>query len=201
MGAKMGFLLHLNEMKVLILKIQINFLYLSMLFLMSSIFRGQPSSNIYQFNCNTIENKPFNFDTLRGKKILIVNTASECGFTPQFKQLEEIYKKYKEKNFVIVGFPTNNFGGQEPGKNDEIKSFCERNYGVTFLMMEKISVKGNDMHPIYKWLTQKAENGVMNSSVKWNFQKYLINEKGELEGVLAPWKKPNSRRIVKWVEG
>ena len=130
---------------------------------------------------------------------MIVNTASECGLTPQFKQLQELYEAYKDKNFVIIGFPSNDFGHQDPGKNSEIKSFCERNYGVTFLMMEKITVKGDSIHPIYKWLTSKSENGVMSSHVKWNFQKYLIDEEGHLVDMVLPIKKPDCRRVLRWL--
>ena len=169
-------------------------------FLIPSLFKGQPTSSIHQFKANTIEGKTIDFSEFKGKKIIIVNTASECGLTPQFKQLQEVYEKYKDKNLIIIGFPTNDFAHQDPGTNTEIHSFCERNYGVTFLMMEKISVKDDNIHPIYKWLTSKSENGVMNSSVKWNFQKYLIDENGFLFNVISPWKKPNCRNIINWIE-
>ncbi len=164
-------------------------------------FKGQPTSSIHQFTAKSIEGKEINFATFKGKKILLVNTASECGLTPQFKQLQALFDKYKDRNFIIVGFPSNDFAQQDPGSNSEIKSFCERNYGVTFLMMEKIHVKGNDIHPIYRWLTHKKENGVMNSQVKWNFQKYMIDEDGHLVDLLQPWKSPDHKRIIKWVEG
>ena len=174
-------------------------LMLSQIFHFPTLIKGQPTSSIHQFTCNSIEAKVINFKDFKGKKILVVNTASECGLTPQFKQLQELYDGYKEKGLIIVGFPTNDFAHQDPGSNVEIKSFCERNYGVTFLMMEKITVKGDSIHPIYKWLTSKKENGVMNSRVKWNFQKYLIDENGYLVDVVLPWKKPNSKRILKWL--
>jgi glutathione peroxidase len=169
------------------------------LFHFPTLIKGQPTSSIHQFTGNSIEGKVINFKDFKGKKILIVNTASECGLTPQFKQLQELYDAYKEKGLVIIGFPTNDFAHQDPGGNVEIKSFCERNYGVTFLMMEKITVKGNVIHPIYKWLTSKKENGVMSSTVKWNFQKYLIDENGYLVDTVLPWKKPDSKRILKWL--
>ena len=169
-------------------------------FQIPALIKGQATSNIYQFKCKTLEGKDFDFNDLKGKKILIVNTASECGLTPQFKQLEELFEKYKSKNFTIVGFPSNDFASQDPGSNAEIKTFCERNYGVTFLMMEKISVKGKNIHPVYNWLCHKKENGVFSSKVRWNFQKYLIDENGHLEDVVAPWKKPNCKKIIKWVE-
>jgi glutathione peroxidase len=169
-------------------------------FLFPALYKGQPTSSTHQFKANTIEGKTIDFSEFKGKKIIIVNTASKCGLTPQFKQLQEVYEKYKDKNLVIIGFPTNDFARQDPGTNTEIHSFCERNYGVTFLMMEKISVKGDKIHPIYKWLTNRSENGVMSSTVKWNFQKYLINENGFLEEVVSPWKKPKCRKIINWIE-
>jgi glutathione peroxidase len=165
-----------------------------------ALFKGQPSSSIHQFSAKDIEGKTVDFSSFKGKKLLIVNTASECGLTPQFKELQELYMKYRDKNFLIIGFPSNDFGQQDPGNNTEIKSFCERNYGVTFLMMEKIVVKGDSIHPVYKWLCSKAENGVMNSSVKWNFQKYLIDENGYLVDVVSPIKKPMCRKIIRWLE-
>jgi glutathione peroxidase len=176
--------------KILVMSLFLNF---------PTLFKGQPTSNIHQFTANSIEGKPINFADFNGKKILIVNTASECGFTPQFKELQELYEKYKDKNFIIVGFPTNDFGKQDPGNNTEIKSFCERNYGVTFLMMEKIVVKGDSIHPIYNWLTSRAENGVMNSRVRWNFQKYLVDEKGHLVDFVGPQKSPMSKKITNWI--
>jgi glutathione peroxidase len=163
------------------------------------LFKGQPSSSIHQFKCTTLTGKEFNFEALTGKKILIVNTASKCGLTPQYKELQALHEEYKDKGLVIIGFPCNDFAKQEPGGNKEIESFCEINYGVTFLMMEKISVKGDSIHPIYAWLTSKLKNGVMNSTVKWNFQKYLLNEKGELVDVVTPWKSPKCKKILRWL--
>lgn len=154
---------------------------------------------IYQFKVKDLNDKDFDFSSLKGKKILIVNTASECGLTPQYKDLEAIYKKYNDKNFVIVGFPANNFGSQEPGTNKQIATFCEQNYGVTFPMMSKISVKGKDMSEVYQFLTQKSKNGLQDSEVEWNFQKYLINEKGELVKVLSPRVLPTDQEIVDWI--
>ena len=156
---------------------------------------------IYQFKVEDLSGDSFDFSTLKGKKILVVNTASECGLTPQYEQLQAIYEKYKDKNFVIVGFPANNFGAQEPGSNQQIATFCQKNYGVTFPMMAKISVKGDDMHPVYQFLTQKAKNGLEDSDVKWNFQKYLINEKGELVDVVDPRTLPTDPVIINWIEG
>ena len=156
---------------------------------------------IYQFKVEDLSGDSFDFSTLKGKKILVVNTASECGLTPQYEQLQAIYEKYKDKNFVIVGFPANNFGAQEPGTNQEIATFCQQNYGVSFPMMAKISVKGGDMHPVYQFLTQKAKNGLEDSEVQWNFQKYLINENGELAKVVSPRTLPTDAEIVNWIEG
>ncbi len=154
----------------------------------------------YDFTVKTLDGETFDFHQLIGKKVMIVNTASKCGFTPQYELLEKIYKQYGGKNFVILGFPANNFKQQEPGTNKEIKEFCTLNYGVTFPMMEKISVKGEDMAPLYRWLTNKSENGVMDSSVKWNFQKYLINENGKLEKVFMSSTKPDSPEIIEWIK-
>lgn len=159
------------------------------------------SQTIYQFKVKDLSGKEFDFASLKGKKIMIVNTASKCGYTPQYKDLEAIYEKYKSKNFIIIGFPANNFGAQEPGTNTEIATFCQKNYGVTFPMMSKISVKGKDMDKVYQFLTQKAKNGVQDSEVEWNFQKYLINEKGHLEKVIPTQVSPTDESILSWIKG
>ena len=156
---------------------------------------------IYQFKVEDLSGKQFDFASLKGKKIMIVNTASKCGYTPQYKDLEVLYKKYASKGFVIVGFPANNFASQEPGTNKEIETFCQLNYGVTFPMMSKISVKGKDMDKVYQFLTQKAKNGYMDSKVEWNFQKYLINEKGELVKIYMSNTLPTDTEIQKWING
>jgi glutathione peroxidase len=166
-------------------------------FLMSNI---DDSKSVHQFKVEDINGESFDFSTLKGKKVMIVNTASKCGLTPQYEQLESIYKKYKDKNFVIVGFPANDFMKQEPGSNEEIGTFCQKNYGVTFPMMSKISVKGNDMAPIYKFLTSKEFNGLEDSKVKWNFQKYLLDQEGKLVKVIDPSTKPDDAEIIKWIE-
>jgi glutathione peroxidase len=155
-------------------------------------------SGFYDFKVKTLEGDEFDFSSLKGKKVMVVNTASKCGFTPQYKELEEVYEKYKD-NLVIIGFPANNFLHQEPGSATEIRQFCTENYGVTFPMMEKISVKGKDMHPLYKWLTSKEENGVIDSQVKWNFQKYLIDENGKLVEVIYSNEKPTSDKVIAWI--
>jgi glutathione peroxidase len=154
---------------------------------------------IYQFKVTDLHGKIFDFAKLKGKKILVVNTASECGLTPQYKDLESIYEKYKDKNFVIIGFPANNFGAQEPGTNDQIATFCKANYGVTFPMMSKISVKGSDKHAVYQFLTEKDRNGLKDSEVEWNFQKYLIDETGHLVKVLSPRTLPTDAEIINWI--
>jgi glutathione peroxidase len=156
------------------------------------------TSGFYDFKVKTLEGKDFDFASLRGKKVMIVNTASKCGNTPQYKDLEEVYEK-NQGNLVIIGFPANNFAAQEPGTAAEIRKFCTENYGVTFPMMEKISVKGDDMAPLYKWLTSKDKNGVMDSQVKWNFQKYLIDENGKLVDVIDPKEKPTSDKVLAWL--
>jgi glutathione peroxidase len=153
------------------------------------------------FEIKTLGGEPFDFSSLKGKRLLLVNTASECGFTPQYKQLQELHETYGGKGFEIVGFPANNFGGQEPGSNAEIATFCEKNYGVSFVMMEKISVKGSNIHPIYKWLTDKELNGVKDMGVQWNFQKFLIDEEGHLVEVYLSNKSPLSEDIIAFAEG
>ena len=158
------------------------------------------NQTIYQFTVEDINGKPFALADLKGKKVMIVNTASKCGLTPQYKELEALYERYKDKDFVIIGFPANNFLGQEPGSNEQIASFCSINYGVTFPMMSKISVKGKNMHPLYQFLTQKSKNGVEDSKVKWNFQKYLIGRDGKLEKVIDPKTLPSSDEVTQWIE-
>jgi glutathione peroxidase len=155
---------------------------------------------IYQFKVEDLSGNSFDFASLKGKKVMIVNTASKCGLTPQYKDLEAIYKEYKDKGFVIVGFPANNFASQEPGTNEEIGAFCQQNYGVTFPMMDKVSVKGDDMCDVYKFLTQKSKNGLQDSEVEWNFQKYLINEKGELVKVIKPRTLPTDPEVINWIK-
>jgi glutathione peroxidase len=156
------------------------------------------SDGFYSFKVKTLEGGDFDFASLKGKKVMVVNTASKCGYTPQYADLEKLYQQYGDK-LVILGFPANNFMNQEPGSASEIRQFCTENYGVTFQMMDKISVRGNDMHPLYKWLTSKEKNGVMDSEVKWNFQKYLIDENGKLVDVLYSKEKPGSEKVIAWL--
>ena len=153
------------------------------------------AKSIHEFKVEALDGGTIDFASFKGKKILVVNTASECGYTPQYKELEELYKKYNDK-LVIVGFPANNFGGQEPGTNSEIKAFCEKNYGVTFPMAAKVSVKGDDTAPIYKWLTQKSENGVLDAEVRWNFNKFLIDENGKMVAYFPSKVKPMDEEIT-----
>ncbi len=156
---------------------------------------------LYNFKATTLDGQNFDLSSLKGKKIMVVNTASKCGLTPQYALLEKLYEKYKDQNFVIIGFPANNFASQEPGTNAEIKTFCTQNYGVTFPMMSKISVKGADIDPLYAWLTSKTQNGVIDAPVQWNFQKFLINENGQLADVAFPKELPDEEKIIKWIEG
>jgi glutathione peroxidase len=163
--------------------------------------KSYPKGSIHSFVVKNLQGNDFDFSTLKGKKVMVVNTASKCGLTPQYEKLQQLYEKYKSDSFEIIGFPANNFLWQEPWSSNEIQEFCSVNYGVTFPMMEKISVKGRNMHPVYEFLTMKSKNGVQDSKVKWNFQKYLLNEKGELEKVIAPKTQPDDESIISWIEG
>lgn len=156
--------------------------------------------NLFDFTVKDIEGNDFQLSQLKGKKILVVNTASECGLTPQYEALEALYKENKDNHFTIVGFPANNFGGQEPGTNEQIKQFCSSKFDVTFPMMAKISVKGDDMHPLYQWLTKKTENNVADSEVTWNFQKYMIDENGNFVDYVAPQESPVCDKIMNWIK-
>ena len=160
-----------------------------------SIYQQDSTKTIHAFKVENIDGGTIDFADFKGKKILIVNTASQCGYTPQYKELEALYNKYKDK-LVIVGFPANNFGQQEPGSNAEIKSFCEKNYGVSFPMAAKISVKGNDIAPIYLWLTQKKLNGVLDAEIKWNFNKFLLDENGRIIAKFDSGTQPLSEEIT-----
>jgi glutathione peroxidase len=168
---------------------------------MTTLAIAQTHKSFYDFKTTTIDGQPFDISSLKGKKVLVVNTASKCGNTPQYELLEALYKKYGGEKFIIIGFPANNFLSQEPGTNEQIKEFCTKNYGVTFPMMSKISVKGKDQDPIYKWLTSMEENGEMDAPVKWNFQKFLIDENGHIAGVIDPGTSPMTDQIVDWIEG
>jgi glutathione peroxidase len=163
--------------------------------LLSSLFAA---SSIYEFKVEGLEGDSIDFSKFKGKKIMIVNTASKCGNTPQYAELEQLYEKYKDK-LVIVGFPANNFGQQEPGSNEDIKEFCTKNYGVSFPMASKVSVKGDDVAPIYKYLTEEAKKLGFEDPVKWNFTKFLLDENGKLVTVIHNKTKPMSEDVLKYL--
>ena len=155
-------------------------------------------NSIHKFTIASIEGEEIDFADFKGKKIMVVNVASECGFTPQYQQLQELSEQFPEQ-LVIVGFPANNFGGQEPGSNQEIQAFCTARFGVTFPLTAKVSVKGADQTPVYAWLTQKSANGVLDSEVKWNFQKYLLDEQGQLMATYPSNVSPTDEIIMNWI--
>lgn len=159
---------------------------------------SEPKLSIYDIAINEITGSPIDLADFKGKKILFVNVASKCGFTGQYKELQQLYNTYQDK-LMIIGLPCNQFGSQEAGSNEEIETFCQLNYGVTFLMTEKISVKGDKQHPLYAWLTQKERNGKTNTTVKWNFQKYLVDEKGRLIDYFYSTTNPLSKKITKHI--
>ena len=158
------------------------------------------SQSFYEFTVSDIDGNEFSFEQLKGKKVMVVNVASKCGYTSQYEQLQSVYETYGGDNFTIIAFPANNFMGQEPGSDEDIKAFCSENYGVTFPVMSKISVKGKDISEVYQWLTLKDLNGIEDSSVKWNFQKYLISDEGTLVKVIKPKIKPYDPEIINWIE-
>jgi len=171
-----------------------------LLFLLIGIFSAAGQyKTLHDFTARTIDGEKFDFSTLKGKKVLIVNTATECALTPQFKKLQELYEEYGGNDFEIVAFPCNDYGSQEPGNNEHIRDFCTKKYGVSFLMMEKISIKDNP-HPGYKWLMSSEENGTLDGKVIWNFQKFLIDEDGTVVESLSPITGPQNRRIIEWLE-
>lgn len=174
------------------------------IFLVTILFLGLTSFKqnkmFYDFAVKDLSGQTVDLHRYEGKKILVVNVASQCGYTPQYKELEWLYEKYKDSNFVILAFPCNDFGGQEPGSPEEIKSFCRRNYGVTFPVMDKITVQGKDMFPLYSWLQHKSENGVADNTVKWNFNKFLINPDGSWHAYFPSEVKPNDPLIINWIQ-
>lgn len=161
----------------------------------------QDTMSLHDFTVTDIDGNDFEMSQLKGKKVMIVNVASECGFTPQYESLQELYNEFGGEKFEILAFPANNFGGQEPGTDAEIKSFCQKNYGVTFPVMSKISVKGDDKHPIYEFLTSKELNGDENHKVKWNFHKFLIDENGKVIEGYGSMKSPVHEDIIDWING
>ncbi len=170
--------------------------------ILSVMFAGmlQAQTGFYTFKVTGIDGKEFDMSSLKGKKVLVVNVASKCGLTPQYTKLQELYEKYGDKNFVIVGFPANNFQGQEPGTNAEIKEFCTQNYKVTFPLMSKIDVVGENKAPIYHWLTEKSGNGKTDAEVQWNFQKFMIDENGNWVDFVSPNEDPFCEKIIRWIE-
>jgi glutathione peroxidase len=158
-----------------------------------------PAVSFYDLTAIGLDGQPVALSQYKGRKIMVVNTASECGYTPQYKQLQELYTAYKDSGFVVLGFPSNDFGGQEPGSSAEIAGFCEKNYGVTFPMMAKVDIKGDNPHPVYQWLTQKSKNGLDDFKVKWNFNKFLIDEEGRLVMYLPSGKDPMCDEVLNWL--
>lgn len=177
---------------------EIKSILLILLFLISLHIAGQQKT-LYNFKAHTIDGIDFDFSILKGKKVLIVNIATGCSLAPQIKKLQELYEEFGGDDFEIIAFPCNDFGSQEPGENDEIKEICSKKYEVTFQLMEKIQIKGDNPHPIYHWLTSSDENGVLESKVTWNYQKFIIDEKGEVVDSFSPITSPKSSRIVEWL--
>jgi len=176
--------------------------YLILLFLFTNPFscmQAQKFSSIHEFKVTSLDGGTIDLSAYKGKKILIVNTASQCGYTKQYKDLQALHEKYKDK-LVIIGFPANNFGGQEPGSNEEIRAFCSKNYGVSFPMAAKVSVKGKDIHPLFDWLTHKSQNGVLDAEIKWNFGKFLIDENGKPIAYFGSGTNPMSDDIVSRIQ-
>lgn len=162
---------------------------------------SEKPSSLHDFVVEDIFGDPFDLSQLKGKKVMVVNTASKCGLTPQYEELESLYREFGGENFTIIGFPANNFMNQEPGTNEEIIAFCQENYGVSFPMMSKVSVKGRDIDPIYEWLTSKELNGKVDVRISWNFQKFLIDEEGQILDVLSPRESPRSEQVLSWLSG
>jgi glutathione peroxidase len=167
--------------------------------LLGTLSFGQ-AKTFFDFTAKDIDGKEVKMSQYKGKKILVVNVASECSNTPQYEDLQDLWEQYGPDKFVIIGFPANNFGEQEPGTDEEIKQFCDSHYHVTFPMMSKISVTGADMDPIYKWLTTKSENGMEDAPVTWNFQKFMINEDGHWAGTVKPKVSPKTKTIIDWIK-
>lgn len=163
-------------------------------------FMSAQTKTFHDFSVKTIEGEEISLSKYKGKKVLVVNTASKCGYTPQYASLEKLYTQYKDQGLVVLGFPANNFMRQEPGTNEEIAEFCSKNYGVTFPMMEKISVKGKEMHPLYHWLTEAKQNGKEDADVDWNFQKFMIDENGNWVDVVGPGESPECDKIINWIK-
>ena len=168
--------------------------------LISGLVVWAQGNSFYLLSAKTIDGEVFPFEQLRGKKVMIVNTASKCSLSPQFKALQQLHKKFADQDFVVLGFPSNDFANREPGDPEAIKSALERRFKITFQMMDKIAVRGDSIHPVYQWLTKKMHNGVKDSNVKWNFQKYLIDEYGYINDIIDPIKRPDGKAIVEWIK-
>ena len=166
-------------------------LFITLLF---NTFIMMSQQSVHEFTINTIDGESKNLSDFKGKKMLFVNTASQCGFTPQYMELQELHEKHGDE-LIIIGFPANNFGGQEPGSNDQIKAFCQKNYGVSFMLSEKVSVKGKNIDPIFKWLNAQ-DNQSFKGDIMWNFEKYLIDESGKLIKRYRSMTKPDSDKII-----
>jgi glutathione peroxidase len=176
-----------------------SFLGISQIRIFPEAINSMTMKNLYDFQVQAIDGSDFDLASLKGKKVMIVNTASECGLTPQYEQLQELYTELGGDNFEIIGFPANNFGAQEPGENEEIAAFCSKNYGVDFPMMAKVSVLGDDQCELYQWLTKKSMNGLADHTVKWNFHKFLIDEEGNLVRDVHPQTLPTDPEILDWI--
>ena len=155
---------------------------------------------LHDFTARTIDGELFDFSSLKGKKVLIVNTATECSLTAQFRKLQQLYEEYGGDDFEIVAFPSNDYGSQEPGNNEQIKKFCTEKYNVSFILMEKISIKGENMHPIFRWLSSSDENGIIDGKVIWNFQKFMIDENGQPVDFVSPITSPQNNIIMDWLQ-
>lgn len=169
------------------------------LLIAATTFASAQTKTFHDFTVKDISGKTCDLSTLKGKKVLVVNVASKCGLTPQYTQLQELYEKYQNQDFIIIGFPCNNFREQEPGTNEEIQEFCQMNYGVTFPIMDKVQAVGDYKSPIYKWLTEKSENGKIDADIRWNFQKFMIDENGLIVGCILP-QAPFYEKVVLWIE-
>ena len=169
--------------------------------IMANTSFAQEMKTLHNFSATTIEGENLDLRKFKGKKVMVVNTASRCGLTPQYEGLQKLYKEFGGDDFEIIGFPANNFMKQEPGSDENIAAFCTKNYGVSFTMMSKINVKGKEIHPIYQWLTTKDQNGVEDNKVGWNFQKYLIDEEGKYVRMISPKEKPYNESVIAWIKG
>ena len=177
----------------------INILFMVFSFFNSNSSSELPSMTFYDLSIKSIDGNKIDFKSFKGKNVLIVNVASYCGFTNQYKALEELYSKYKD-DLIVIGVPCNQFGGQEPNNEQQIQEFCEKNFGVSFLLTEKVDVKGKNQHILYKWLTSKNMNSEIESSVKWNFQKYFVDANGKLVNYFLSTTSPTSSKIISLIE-